>query len=363
MSETQHNPSVVLVTGGAGFIGCNFVRHLLAADPSVRVINYDALTYAGSLANLHGVSEAYGNRYRFVHADICDEDAVRQIFAEETIDTVVHLAAESHVDRSITGPGAFLRTNVIGTGVLLQVATEAWKNRDDVRFHHVSTDEVYGSLGETGYFEETTPYDPSSPYSASKAGSDHLVRAWHRTYGLNVTISNCSNNYGPYQFPEKLLPLMISNALQGKPLPVYGEGKNIRDWLHVTDHCRALDVIVRNGEPGRTYNVGGHNEWKNIDIVRLLCNELAILKPRPEGSEYQDLITFVQDRPGHDLRYAIDASRIEQELGWRPQYTFEEGLRMTIQWYLEHQDWIDEIRREKYDGQRLGVLESSANQD
>jgi dTDP-glucose 4,6-dehydratase len=351
-----HKPSVVLVTGGAGFIGCNFVRHLLATDDSVRVINYDALTYAGSPANLEGLDTKHTDRYRFVHADIRDEAAVAKVFAEEPIDTVVHLAAESHVDRSINAPGEFLSTNITGTYVLLQAARNAWSDRRDVRFHHVSTDEVYGSLGDEGLFLESTPYDPSSPYSASKAASDHLVRAWHRTYGLPVTISNCSNNYGPYQFPEKLLPLMICNALTGKSLPIYGDGKNVRDWLFVGDHCSALDTIVRRGRPGATYNVGGHNEWANIDIVHLLCDQLQELSPPKEGS-YRDLITFVTDRPGHDRRYAIDASLIQRELGWTPQHKFEGGLQETIEWYLANGDWIEEIRRTKYAGQRLGVID------
>ena len=358
MADTcdNHKPSVVLATGGAGFIGCNFVRYLLTSDDSVRVINYDALTYAGSAANLEGLQAAHGGRYRFVHADICDEEAVAEVFADEQIDTVVHLAAESHVDRSINAPGAFLRTNITGTYVLLQAARAAWGDRTDVRFHHVSTDEVYGSLGQDGRFVETTPYDPSSPYSASKAASDHLVRAWGRTYGLPVTISNCSNNYGPYQFPEKLLPLMICNALAGKPLPVYGDGKNVRDWLFVGDHCGALDTIVRRGRPGATYNVGGHNEWANIDIVNLLCDQLQEIRPPAEG-HYRDLITFVQDRPGHDRRYAIDASLIADELGWTPRHKFEGGLQETIEWYLANGDWIEEIRRTKYAGQRLGIVD------
>ena len=355
-APANHKPSVVLVTGGAGFIGCNFVRHLLTSDESLRVINYDALTYAGSEANLAGLDTAHADRYRFVHADICDEEAVAEIFANERIDTVVHLAAESHVDRSINAPGEFLSTNITGTYVLLQAARAAWSDRRDVRFHHVSTDEVYGSLGEDGRFVETTGYDPSSPYSASKAASDHLVRAWHRTYGLPVTISNCSNNYGPYQFPEKLLPLMICNALAGKPLPVYGDGKNVRDWLFVGDHCSALDTIVRRGRPGATYNVGGHNEWANIDIVNLLCDQLQELRAPADG-HYRDLITFVQDRPGHDRRYAIDASLIESELGWTPRHKFEGGLRQTIEWYLANGDWIEEIRRTKYAGQRLGIVD------
>ncbi|MDP6634047.1 MAG: dTDP-glucose 4,6-dehydratase [Phycisphaerae bacterium] len=355
-ASDNHKPSVVLVTGGAGFIGCNFVRHLLSSDESLRVINYDALTYAGSQANLAGLQTEHADRYRFVHADIRDEDAVSEVFAGEPIDTIVHLAAESHVDRSINAPGEFLSTNITGTYVLLQAARKAWSDRADVRFHHVSTDEVYGSLGSEGLFTETTPYDPSSPYSASKAASDHLVRAWCRTYGLPVTISNCSNNYGPYQFPEKLLPLMITNALAGKPLPVYGDGKNVRDWLFVEDHCSALDTIVRRGKPGATYNVGGCNEWANIDIVNLLCDQLQDIVP-PDHGHYRDLITFVTDRPGHDRRYAIDASLIESELGWTPQHQFEGGLRETIEWHLANEDWIEEIRRTKYAGQRLGVAD------
>ncbi len=355
MADPTHVPHVVLVTGGAGFIGSNFVRYLLAEDSSLRVINMDALTYAGTLANLAGVPEKYKQRYRFIKADICDADAVASVFKEEEIDTVVHLAAESHVDRSIDGPKTFLETNVMGTYTLLQAARAAWKNRSDVRFHHVSTDEVFGSLGSDGLFTENTPYDPSSPYSSSKAASDHLVRTWHRTYGLPVTLSNCSNNYGPYQFTEKLLPLMICNALEGKPLPVYGDGKNVRDWLYVEDHCVALDRIIRYGQTGRTYNVGGNNEWKNIQIVELLCDMFQEINPRPAG-HYRDLITFVQDRPGHDRRYAIDASRIQQELGWTPAHTFQQGLRKTIEWYLAQEQWIAAIRKEHYSGQRLGVL-------
>jgi dTDP-glucose 4,6-dehydratase len=343
-SKNTHRPRIALVTGGAGFIGVNFVRYWLASDPELRLINLDALTYAGSLVSLQGVAETYGSRYRFVHANICDEAAVSRLFDEEPIDTVVHFAAESHVDRSIEGPRAFLDTNITGTYVLLQQAVRAWRARGTFRFHHVSTDEVYGSLEETGLFTEETPYQPSSPYSASKAASDHLVRAWLRTYGLPATLSNCSNNYGPYQFPEKLIPLMIVNALAGKPLPVYGAGKNVRDWLFVEDHCRAIDMIVRGGEEGRTYNVGGRNEWKNIDIVHLICQLLDEKRPRASGS-YRDLITYVADRPGHDLRYAIDASRLEGELGWRAQYEFRAGLDRTIDWYLAHADWVDAVRK------------------
>lgn len=344
----------MLVTGGAGFIGCNFVRLLDEQYPELRIINFDKLTYAGSLSNLEGLRGEATGRYRFVQGDICDLPFLQALFREEPIDTVVHFAAESHVDRSISGPGEFIRTNIEGTYCLLQAAREAWGARTDVRFHHVSTDEVYGSLGDTGFFTEETPYDPSSPYSSSKAASDHLVRAWGRTYGLPVTLSNCSNNYGPYQFPEKLLPLMITKALTGQALPVYGSGANIRDWLYVGDHCQAIDTIVRQGAVGRTYNVGGCNEWKNLDVVHLLCDILLELRPKAAGT-YRDQITFVQDRPGHDLRYAIDASRIRTELGWQPAHTFDTGLRETIRWYLQNNGWLDKIRAEKYDGGRLGL--------
>ncbi len=350
-----HTPTIVMVTGGAGFIGCNLVRHLLAYDPHIEIINVDALTYAGSRENLRDIEAQYAGRHRFVHADICDVAAMSDLFVRAPIDTVIHLAAESHVDRSISGPEAFLRTNVMGTYVLLQAARTAWKDRANTRFHHVSTDEVYGSLGTVGVFTETTPYDPSSPYSASKAASDHLVRAWHRTYGLNITISNCSNNYGPFQFPEKLLPLMITNALEGKPLPVYGDGKNVRDWLFVQDHCAAIDTIVRRGVSGRTYNVGGHNEWTNLSIVHLLCDTLQDMRPRTSG-HYRDLITFVKDRPGHDRRYAIDAGRIAAELGWKPEHTFQTGLAKTIRWYLANSAWVQAIHSERYQGQRLGLV-------
>lgn len=352
-SET-FQPEVMLVTGGAGFIGCNFIRLLDQEYPGLRIINLDKLTYAGSLSNLDGLSSAQNGRYRFVQGDICDSVLLQRLFTEEAIDTVVHFAAESHVDRSISGPGEFIRTNIEGTCCLLQAVRTAWNGRKDVRFHHVSTDEVYGSLGNTGFFTEETSYDPSSPYSASKAASDHLVRAWNRTFGLPVTISNCSNNYGPYQFPEKLLPLMITKALNGEPLPVYGSGTNIRDWLYVGDHCRAIDLIVRRGMPGRTYNIGGCNEWTNIDVVHLLCDILMELRPKASGN-YREQITFVQDRPGHDQRYAIDASRISKELGWEPAHTFQAGLRATIEWYLESSDWLQKIHAEKYNGARLGV--------
>jgi len=355
MSDPIHRPRRMLVTGGAGFIGCNFVRHVLAADRELSVVNVDALTYAGHLASLRGVAEAFGERYRFERADIRDAEAMRRIFAEHGIDTAVHFAAESHVDRSIDGPLLFLDTNVRGTGVLLEAARATWGERRDVRFHHVSTDEVFGSLGEGGLFSEDTPYDPSSPYSASKAASDHLVRAWHRTFGIPITISNCSNNYGPFQFPEKLIPLMIRNALADKALPVYGDGRNVRDWLHVADHCRAIDLVLRQGLPGRTYNVGGHSEKANIEVVHLLCDTVDELRPRADRSRRRDLVAFVKDRPGHDRRYAIDSSRIERELGWGPQLSFEQGLRQTVAWYLEHEGWCDEVTHARYDGGRLGL--------
>jgi len=349
------NITNLLITGGAGFIGANLVRYVLKTNANVRVINLDKLTYAGNLNNLSGIGDMYGERYVFVEGDICDEGLLKQIFVDYRIDTVIHLAAESHVDRSIDAPLDFVRTNVLGTGVLLEVARWAWAdNMAGKRFHHVSTDEVYGSLGEDGYFMEDTSYDPSSPYSASKASSDHLVRAWGRTYGLPITISNCSNNYGPYQFPEKLLPLMICNALQKKDLPVYGDGKNVRDWLYVEDHCRAIYKIVCCGQIGTTYNVGGHNEWSNIDIVRLLCSILDQLRPSGLTGGYGSLIKFVTDRPGHDRRYAIDAGFVAKKLGWLPKETFETGLRKTVIWYLENQAWLDNIWHSKYCGTRLG---------
>ncbi len=280
---------------------------------------------------------------------------MRRLFAEHEIDTVVHLAAESHVDRSIDGPLDFIDTNIRGTANLLEAARTAWRDRSDVRFHHVSTDEVFGSLDDDGLFTEDTPYDPSSPYSASKAAADHLVRAWHRTYGLPVTLSNCSNNYGPYQFPEKLIPLIIGNASGDRRLPVYGKGANVRDWLHVEDHCSALDLIVREGVPGRTYNIGGNSERTNLEVVHSLCDLVDELLPRPSGGSRRELIEFVTDRPGHDLRYAIDAGRIAQELGWQPAHDFEAGLRATVAWYLENEAWCEEVTREHYDGKRLGL--------
>jgi dTDP-glucose 4,6-dehydratase len=341
------------VTGGAGFIGANYV-HLLLASGAARVVVLDALTYAGNRANLAG-AEKQAARFRFVHGDICDEALVERLFVEEQIDTVVHFAAESHVDRSIDGPMAFVKTNVLGTAVLLVAARKAWGRRQDVRFHHVSTDEVFGSLEATGFFTEQTPYDPSSPYSASKAASDHLARAWHRTFGVPVTVSNCSNNYGPYQFPEKLIPLMIVNALEGKPLPVYGDGSNIRDWLYVEDHCRAIDLVVRRGRVGETYNVGGMNESTNLDLVHRLCDIMDELRAPADGLPRRRLVKFVTDRPGHDRRYAIDCSKLCTELAWSPRETFETGLRQTIRWYLDRQDWVSEIRSGRYQGDRLGL--------
>ncbi len=349
-TDSIRTPKVMLVTGGAGFIGANFVHYMRENYPQLRIVNLDKLTYAGSLNNLSGVE---GDNYSFVKGDICDGVLLQKIFAEEAIDTVVHFAAESHVDRSIDGPGDFIQTNIVGTFTLLQAARAAWNGKDgDFLFHHISTDEVYGSLGEDGFFTEDTAYDPSSPYSASKASSDHLVRAWGRTFGLPVTISNCSNNYGPLQFPEKLLPLMIEKAVSGQNLPVYGDGSNIRDWLHVKDHCSAIDCIIRNAKAGSTYNVGGCNEWKNLDVVHLLCDLLQEIYPE---RDFRKQIVFVADRPGHDLRYAIDAGRIRAELGWSPSYTFQTGLRETIKWYLENTVWLEAIHEEKYTGGRLGL--------
>ena len=353
--QIHHTPKRVLVTGGAGFIGSNFVRHLLGADAAVEVVNLDKLTYAGNPNNLTGLEGEYGERYSFVHGDICDRTLVTNLFKDHGFDTVIHLAAESHVDRSIDGPMDFINTNVVGTMVLLQAARDAWADRDGVRFHHVSTDEVYGSLGDTGLFLETTAYDPSSPYSASKASSDHLVRAWSRTFGLPVTISNCSNNYGPYQFPEKLLPVMIINALEGRALPIYGDGKNVRDWLYVEDHCRAIDTVVRRARDGETYNIGGHNEWANVDIVHLICDVVETRRPSEAEGGYRSLIEFVKDRPGHDRRYAIDASKIERDLGWKPEETFETGLAKTVDWYLSEGTWIEQIRSGGYQIERQGL--------
>jgi dTDP-glucose 4,6-dehydratase len=336
----------LLVTGGAGFIGSNFVRYWIKRYPDDRVVNLDALTYAGNLENLREIETAPG--YRFVQGDITDRDCVDRLFAEEAIDTVVHFAAESHVDRSILGPDAFIKTNIHGTFVLLQVAQAAWQDcSQGQRFLHVSTDEVYGSLApDEPAFDESHTYAPNSPYSASKAASDHLVRAWHKTYGLPVLTTNCSNNYGHYQFPEKLIPLVILNALEGKPIPVYGDGMNIRDWLYVEDHCSGIDAVLHGGKPGDVFNIGGINEWHNIDIVNLICERLDALQPG-QGS-YQGLVTFVTDRPGHDQRYAIDAARMQTELGWQPAHDFESGIESTIQWYLANLDWCDRVRSGEY---------------
>ncbi len=335
----------ILVTGGCGFIGSNFIRYLLARDDFTgKIVNVDKLTYAGNPENLDGIRAAYPDRYTFVRADICDPGEIQRIFSKFEVDTVCHFAAESHVDRSILGPGAFIQTNINGTFNLLEQA-RACQDRL-VLFHHVSTDEVYGSLGSEGYFTETTPCRPNSPYSASKAGSDHLVRAYHHTYGLPVTISNCSNNYGPFQFPEKLIPLVILNALEGQALPVYGEGINVRDWLHVRDHCRAIWTIMQSGRRGRTYNVGGDCEMKNITVVEMICDLLDRVVPtdRPR----RELITFVKDRPGHDQRYAIDFARIRTELGWTPAESFKSGLQQTVHWYRDNMQWVQRIRSGEY---------------
>ena len=351
----------ILVTGGAGFIGCAVVRHLIK-NTDHTVVNIDKLTYAGNLESLASVSGS--TRYHFVHADICDRQTMAQTFAEFQPDLVMHLAAESHVDRSIDGPAEFIQTNVVGTCTLLEVARAYWSElsadrKVAFRFHHISTDEVYGDLdGTDDLFTESTPYAPSSPYSASKASSDHLVRAWYRTYGLPILITNCSNNYGPYHFPEKLIPLTILNALEGKPLPVYGKGEQVRDWLYVEDHARALYKVLTEGKVGETYNIGGHNEKQNIDVVYALCALLEELAPnKPEGvTAYKELVTFVSDRPGHDHRYAIDASKMASELGWQPEETFATGLRKTVQWYLANRQWCQHVQDGSYQRQRLGAL-------
>ena len=345
----------IVVTGGAGFIGSAVVRQLLA-ETDAFVVNLDKLTYAANLSSLPGA--ASNPRYAFEKVDICDGEELRRVFAEHRPDAVMHLAAESHVDRSIDGPGEFIQTNVVGTFRLLEAARGYWSSlpadeRAGFRFHHISTDEVFGTLGDEGFFTETTAYSPNSPYSASKASSDHLVRAWHETYGLPVVLTNCSNNYGPYHFPEKLIPLMILKGLKGEALPVYGKGDNIRDWLYVEDHARALRLVLVKGKIGESYNIGGYNERTNLDVVRTICALLDEMAPA--GAPHDRLITFVADRPGHDKRYAIDASKITRELGWRPQETFETGLRKTVAWYLENRSWWEAILNGSYRGERLGL--------
>lgn len=343
--STYHS---ILVTGGAGFIGSNFVRYLLDADPRVRIVNLDLLTYAGSLENLTGLSDPA--RHTFIQGDITDAALVRSLLAEHAIDAVVHFAAESHVDRSITGPAAFINTNIVGTFTLLEGVREAWHGRyDRCRFVHISTDEVYGTLTPTDPpFSETTPYAPNSPYSASKAAADHLVRAYWETYRLPTVTTNCSNNYGPYQYPEKLIPLMILHALTGKQLPVYGDGMQVRDWLYVEDHCAAIHRVLSAGRLGQTYNIGGLSEKPNIEIVHTICDILDQLRPKPDGTSYRTQIAHVTDRPGHDRRYAIDATKIMQELGWTPQHTFQSAIHRTILWYLDHQDWVNAMMSDKY---------------
>jgi dTDP-glucose 4,6-dehydratase len=349
----------LLVTGGAGFIGSAVIRHLIG-NTAHRVVNVDCLTYAGNLDSLASV--AADPRYAFEQVDIRNAAEVGRLFAQYQPDGIMHLAAESHVDRSIDGPAEFIQTNIVGTYTLLEAARNYWNGLEGgrkagFRFQHISTDEVYGSLGDSGLFTEETCYQPNSPYSASKAASDHLVRAWHHTYGLPVVTTNCSNNYGPYHFPEKLIPLMILNALDGKPLPVYGNGQQIRDWLYVEDHARALVKVLLEGRPGETYNIGGHNERKNIEVVHLLCDLLEEMHPdKPAGlARYRDLITYVADRPGHDVRYAIDAAKIERELGWVPEETFETGMRKTVRWYLDNPAWWQRVRDGSYRGERLGL--------
>ncbi|QKY91660.1 dTDP-glucose 4,6-dehydratase [Acinetobacter sp. NEB 394] len=348
----------ILVTGGAGFIGSAVIRHIIE-NTHHHVLNVDKLTYAGNLESLQSIKKS--ERYQFFQTDICDQVELEKIFENFQPNVVMHLAAESHVDRSIDGPAAFIQTNIVGTYSLLEAARKYWLSltaevKESFRFHHISTDEVYGDLeGTTDLFKETTPYAPSSPYSASKASSDHLVRAWHRTYGLPTIVTNCSNNYGPYHFPEKLIPLVILNALDMKPLPIYGKGDQIRDWLFVEDHARALYQVVTTGAVGQTYNIGGHNEKQNIEVVKTICNILDELKPQANGQKYESLIKFVEDRPGHDLRYAIDAGKIEKDLCWKPLETFETGIRKTVEWYLNNLDWSRRVQDGSYQRERLGV--------
>ncbi|OUR75203.1 dTDP-glucose 4,6-dehydratase [Colwellia psychrerythraea] len=348
----------IFITGGAGFIGSALVRYLINETDNT-VINFDKLTYAGNLESLKSIDS--NERYNFVQGDICDKEKVAEVLAQFQPDYIMHLAAESHVDRSIDGPGEFIETNIVGTYTLLEATrryylTLADNKKTNFRFHHISTDEVYGDLGETGLFTEETSYDPSSPYSASKAASDHLVRAWHRTYQLPVVVTNCSNNYGSYHFPEKLIPLIILNALDGKALPIYGDGKQVRDWLYVDDHARALYKVVSEGSIGETYNIGGFNEKQNIEVVNTICNHLnELIDDKPEGlSDFNELITYVTDRPGHDVRYAIDANKINKELGWHPQETFDSGIKKTVEWYLANLEWCKHVQDGSYQRERLG---------
>ncbi|MFK5984954.1 MAG: dTDP-glucose 4,6-dehydratase [Pseudomonadota bacterium] len=348
----------LIVTGGAGFIGSALIRYLME-NTNYQVLNIDKLTYAGNLESLPKLDN--NPNYQFEQLDICNRERIQQLFEQFQPDAIMHLAAESHVDRSIDGPLEFVQTNVMGSAVLLDVAKNYWSKLDNslkekFRFHHISTDEVYGSLGETGLFHEQTPYDPSSPYSASKASSDHMVRAWQKTYGLPVLITNCSNNYGPYQFPEKLIPLVLLNAQQGKDLPIYGQGNQIRDWLYVDDHVRALLTVLEKGKPGETYNIGGNNEKTNLQVVHTICDVLAQLLPENNYAPFSELIKHVQDRPGHDLRYAIDATKIKDDLGWEPQETFETGIKKTLQWYLDNPIWCQHVLDGSYQGERLGNL-------
>ena len=346
----------IIVTGGAGFIGSALIRHLIT-NTEHQVLNIDKLTYAGNLSSLRTIEDS--PRYAFCQADICNAGRMTEAIDAFRPHGIMHLAAESHVDRSIDGPGAFVQTNVIGTFTLLSAAQAYWERlstplKEQFRFLHISTDEVYGSLGATGLFTEETPYDPRSPYSASKAASDHFVKAWWHTYGLPVLMTNCSNNYGPYHFPEKLVPLVILNAQEEKPLPIYGKGDNVRDWLYVDDHAKALHIVLEKGMPGESYNVGGNNECTNLQVVETICDVLDDLKPRTSGTPYKELITFVKDRPGHDQRYAIDSSKLQNQLGWKPEHTFETGIRDTIKWYLDNAWWWKPIREAKYAGERLG---------
>lgn len=352
--------NTLIVTGGAGFIGSAVIRYIISQQPAVRVVNVDKLTYAGNLESLREVEDQ--PNYRFEQVDICDAQEMARIFRQYQANAIMHLAAESHVDRSIDGPAEFIQTNIVGTYNLLESARQYWLTLDDkakaaFRFHHVSTDEVYGSLGKDGLFTETSTYKPNSPYSASKASSDHLVRAWHKTYGLPIVLTNCSNNYGPYQFPEKLIPLVTLNALAGKPLPIYGKGDQIRDWLYVDDHARALYRVLTQGKVGETYNIGGHNEKQNIEVVETICTILEELVPEhPKGVKaYKELITYVADRPGHDQRYAIDAGKIKNDLAWVPEETFETGMKKTIQWYLDNREWCERVQSGKYQQERLGL--------